>query len=137
MDGRDNTDPAVIAEVLRDRNALFRTVGEQTENGYTLKVINKTDKPQAYTLTLEADTAGIVLPGMPVAIKAAPQEVVSQAVTLSAPASVHGRHDVRFVITGADGARLASRLPVATLKRVFAAILYMLAAYMLWKGLTA
>ncbi|TWI12484.1 4Fe-4S dicluster domain-containing protein [Aerolutibacter ruishenii] len=93
----------LIAEVLRDRNALFRTVGEQTENGYTLKVINKTDKPQAYTLTLETDTAGIALPGTPVAINAAPQEVVSRAVTLSAPANVHGRHDIRFVITGTDG----------------------------------
>ena len=35
------------------------------------------------------------------------------------------------------GVKAAHALPVKTLKRVFAAILYMLAAYMLWKGLTA
>jgi len=32
------------------------------------------------------------------------------------------------------GARLAHRLPVAKLKRVFAGIFYLLAAYMLWKA---
>ncbi len=35
------------------------------------------------------------------------------------------------------GARAAHALPVARLKRVFASILYVLAAYMLWKGLFA
>lgn len=38
------------------------------------------------------------------------------------------------VLTAPLGARLAHRLPVATLKRVFAVILYALAAYMLWKA---
>jgi len=33
------------------------------------------------------------------------------------------------------GAKAAHSLPVSKLKRVFASILYMLAAYMLWKGL--
>lgn len=35
------------------------------------------------------------------------------------------------------GVKAAHALPVRTLKRVFAAILYLLAAYMLWKGLTS
>ena len=35
------------------------------------------------------------------------------------------------------GVKAAHALPVRTLKRVFAGILYLLAAYMLWKGLTA
>ena len=34
------------------------------------------------------------------------------------------------------GVRAAHALPIASLKRVFAGILYLLAAYMLWKGLT-
>jgi uncharacterized protein len=33
------------------------------------------------------------------------------------------------------GARMAHRMPVAKLKRVFALVLYALAAYMFWKGL--
>lgn len=41
------------------------------------------------------------------------------------------------VFTAPLGAKLAHRLPVAKLKRVFAVILYGLAGYMLWKGLSA
>jgi uncharacterized membrane protein YfcA len=39
------------------------------------------------------------------------------------------------VLTAPLGARAAHSLPVQKLKRVFASILYLLAAYMLWKGL--
>ena len=41
------------------------------------------------------------------------------------------------VLTAPLGARAAHQLPVAQLKRVFAALLLGLAVYMLWKGLTA
>jgi len=41
------------------------------------------------------------------------------------------------VTTAPLGARAAHALPVGRLKRVFASVLYLLAAYMLWKGLTA
>ncbi|HEY1102877.1 MAG TPA: sulfite exporter TauE/SafE family protein, partial [Burkholderiaceae bacterium] len=34
-------------------------------------------------------------------------------------------------------AKAAHQLPVKKLKRVFACVLYLLAAYMLWKGLTS
>jgi len=39
------------------------------------------------------------------------------------------------VVTAPLGAKAAHSLPVKKLKRVFASILYVLAAYMLWKGL--
>ena len=35
------------------------------------------------------------------------------------------------------GARAAHSLPVSKLKRIFATILYLLAAYMFWKGITS
>ena len=41
------------------------------------------------------------------------------------------------VLTAPLGARAAHKLPVKQLKRVFASILYLLAAYMLYKGLLA
>ncbi len=41
------------------------------------------------------------------------------------------------VLTAPLGARAAHSLPVGKLKRVFATLLYLLAAYMLWKGLTS
>ncbi len=39
------------------------------------------------------------------------------------------------VMTAPMGAQLAHKLPVKKLKRVFASLLYLLASYMLWKGL--
>lgn len=39
------------------------------------------------------------------------------------------------VLTAPWGAKMAHSLPVAKLKRIFAVVLYLLAAYMLWKGL--
>jgi len=41
------------------------------------------------------------------------------------------------VLTAPLGARAAHALPMSKLRRVFASILYALAGYMLWKGLTA
>ena len=41
------------------------------------------------------------------------------------------------VLTAPLGAKVAHRLPVAKLKKVFALILYGLAGYMLWKGLSS
>mgnify|MGYP001039554752 FL=1 len=41
------------------------------------------------------------------------------------------------VLTAPLGARVAHQLPVAQLRRVFAGLLFVLAAYMLWKGLRA
>lgn len=39
------------------------------------------------------------------------------------------------VLTAPMGAKMAHRMPIAKLKRVFATVLYGLASYMLWKGL--
>jgi uncharacterized membrane protein YfcA len=39
------------------------------------------------------------------------------------------------VSTAPLGAKMAHSLPIAKLKRIFAVVLYFLAAYMLWKGL--
>ncbi|MNV81539.1 Sulfite exporter TauE/SafE [compost metagenome] len=41
------------------------------------------------------------------------------------------------VLTAPLGAKAAHSLPVKQLKRVFATLLFGLAAYMLWKGVTA
>lgn len=43
---------------------------------------------------------------------------------------------VASVFTAPLGARAAHALPVRQLKKIFASILYLLAAYMLWKGMT-
>jgi uncharacterized membrane protein YfcA len=44
---------------------------------------------------------------------------------------------VASVLTAPLGARTAHAMDVASLKRVFSVLLYGLAAYMAWRGLTA
>ena len=38
----------LIADVLRDRNALYQLQGDRVANGYTLKLVNKTDADRSY-----------------------------------------------------------------------------------------
>jgi len=46
----------VIFDVLHDRNALYReTADGGIENGYTLKIVNKSDRPQQLQVALEDD----------------------------------------------------------------------------------
>ena len=53
--GASRTRSPLIVEVLRDRNALYRVAADGIDNGYTLKLVNKTDAAQEYRITLEAD----------------------------------------------------------------------------------
>ncbi len=92
----------LIAEVLRDRNALYRESAAGIENGYTLKLVNKTDQPQQYQVTLRSDLAGLRLREAST-IPVAAGSVASLPLTLSAPAGTGGRHGVTFVVRSADG----------------------------------
>jgi polyferredoxin len=92
----------LIVEVLRDRNALYRETATAIENDYTLKLINKTQQAQRYRIVLEAPE-GIVLRGIGPRIEAGAEQVLSLPVTATAPASLTGRREVRFVIVSEDG----------------------------------
>ena len=101
--GIGNRSP-LIAEVLRDRNALYRVTADGIDNGYTLKLVNKGDTAQQYRIRLESVTPGIDLGARTAdTVAAAAGQIVSVPIELSAPASLQGRHDVRFVIETADG----------------------------------
>ncbi|MBB6183786.1 cytochrome c oxidase accessory protein CcoG [Oleiagrimonas soli] len=92
----------LLAEVLRDRNALWR-VGPagSIENSYTLKLVNKSDRPMTLTLSLRGDTPLAVIGSERLDIAAG--EVASVPVTLRAPAgSVHGRQRVTLQVRTAD-----------------------------------
>jgi polyferredoxin len=93
----------LIVDVLRDRNALYRVVEGGVDNGYTLKLVNKTRHAQVYTVAIEAADAAITLRGGERTVEAVAGEVLSIPVELSAPAGVSGRHQVRFVVESADG----------------------------------
>ena len=94
----------LIAEVLRDRNALYRSASDgRIENNYTLKLVNKDDRAQAYRITVESDLAGVVLHESERTVDVAAQQVVSLPLTVAGPAGVQGRHALRFRIATADG----------------------------------
>jgi len=95
---------AFIADVLRDRNALYRVVGDGVENGYTLKLANKTEADATYVVRIESPTQGLALRGGPLELKVPAGEVAAQGLDVVAPAGVRGRHSVEFVIESADGA---------------------------------
>jgi polyferredoxin len=94
----------LIAEVLRDRNALYREVGDgRVENSYTFKLINKTVEAQRYRIRLHAGS-GIVLVGGERIVPAAPEEVLTLPIVLSAPATVQGKRPIRFEVHSLDSA---------------------------------
>ncbi|MBH2010627.1 4Fe-4S dicluster domain-containing protein [Thermomonas fusca] len=98
----------LIADVLRDRNALYQQQGDRTANGYTLKLVNKTDADRSYRVRIEsADDASLVLKDAPLDVRVPAGEVVSQAVEVGAPATLRGRHALVFVIEADDGSAKA------------------------------
>jgi polyferredoxin len=98
----------LIAEILRDRNALYRSAGDdRIENGYTLKLVNKDDRVRKFRITLDAGP-GIDLAGGALTVEALAEQVLNVPLTLSAPDSVRGKTDVTFKIEALDGTASAS-----------------------------
>jgi len=97
----------LLAEVLHDRNALYRTVaGGAIENSYAVKLANKSDRTLELALRAET-TLPLRVAGHPqVALE--PGEVFSLPLTLRADAGgVRGRQPLTIVVEGADGDVLA------------------------------
>jgi polyferredoxin len=94
----------LIAEVLRDRNALYREVGDgQVENSYTLKLVNKGQQDNRYRITLQTSTPGIVLGEGELTAQVDAEQVLSLPLRVAAPDSIRGRHEVVFHIESLDG----------------------------------
>jgi polyferredoxin len=93
----------LIVDVLRDRNALYRSAAEgRTENDYTLKLVNKTQRPQGYTISVIA-ADGIALRDGPQRVQASAEDVLSLPLTIRAPADVRGKRPIMIVVESADG----------------------------------
>jgi polyferredoxin len=89
-----------IAEVLRDRNALYRVVADgSVENAYTIKLVNKSDAPAQFQLALHNQPTGAQLRSLPPRIVAPAGEVLTLPVMVVAPAGTMGRHTLQFTIT--------------------------------------
>ena len=99
------TRSSLIVDVLRDRNALYRSATDGSiENGYTLKLVNKVGEARAFRVEVASKTPGIALRELDQPIRAEAEEVLSLPVVLTAPASVKGRQDVVFTVRSDDGA---------------------------------
>ena len=100
----------LIADVLRDRNALYQQRDDRVSNGYTLKLVNKSEAPHRYSVTLASDgKVPYTLSGSPLLVQVPAGAVVSQEVEIEAPAkAVKGRQDLRFVIEADDGSAKAN-----------------------------
>ncbi len=92
-----------IAEVLRDRNALYFQAGDGSiANSYTLKLVNKSQQPHSYKISLESGNAGLQLRGN-TQVNAAPEQVLPVALNVVTQQEVSGRHKVHFVVERDDG----------------------------------
>ena len=92
----------LTVEVLRDRNALYRTaVDGSIENGYGLKIVNKQHTPRRLRITL-ADGTPLRLRGSEI-VEVPAESVYSSAVTVAADAgAVHGRREFQFLVEDLD-----------------------------------
>ena len=94
----------LILDVIRDRNALYRTTADGSiENGYTLRIVNKDVAPRSFRVRIEGGE-GIVLVESGASHAAAAEEVLTVPMTLRAPAgAARGRVDLRVVVTSDAG----------------------------------
>jgi polyferredoxin len=90
-------------DVVRDRGALARIVGQgQIENVYRLQIMNATEKPQQYQLSVSGFPGARLVTEPSVQVDAAASRWV--AVRVQAPADASpGSHPMTFLIEGANG----------------------------------
>ena len=93
----------LIVDVLHDRNALYReTSGGGIENGYTLKLVNKTDRVQHLQVEIEDDAPLHIAGASGIVVEAG--QVANVPLTLRADdgARWRGKHHVELVVRSAD-----------------------------------
>ncbi|KFN51018.1 4Fe-4S dicluster domain-containing protein [Arenimonas composti] len=94
----------LIVDVIRDRNALYRTAVDGTvENGYQVRIVNKGQQARTFRIAVQAPD-GVVLVDAARVLSADAEEVLTVPVTLRAPpGAVRGGSDVVFVVESEDG----------------------------------
>jgi cytochrome c oxidase accessory protein FixG len=100
----------LIVDVLRDRNALYRSVeGGAIENAYTLRVMNKDAAPHRYRIVLEGPAA-ISIANAPGDVDADAEQVLTVPVTLRAAAgAAKGKVAIAFRVESIDAPGVAYR----------------------------
>lgn len=90
----------LLAEVLRDRNAMYsESPSGDIQNAYTLKLVNKAQQPHRFVIDVSsADVRDITLAHGARTVVAQGGEVVSVPLTASSAMVVTGRHDIAFSV---------------------------------------
>jgi cytochrome c oxidase accessory protein FixG len=93
----------LIVDVLRDRNALYRELGDGAiENAYTLKIVNKDARAHSYRISVEG-VDGLRLGAGSETVEVDAEGVATVAVTLRADAGrVHGAREISFEVRAVD-----------------------------------
>ena len=93
----------VIFDVLHDRNALYReTADGGIENGYAVKLVNKTDRVQQLSISLEGEETGLRIISK-TRITVAAGEVANVPLTLRGERTAFkGRHRVDLLVRSDD-----------------------------------
>ena len=93
----------LFAEVLRDRNALYRVLSDGTvENAYTLKIVNKTDQAVQFQVALVEAPQGARFVDVPALIEVPGSAVLPVPLRIAAPATTHGRAELELEISPAQ-----------------------------------
>jgi cytochrome c oxidase accessory protein FixG len=98
-------------EVLRDRNALYReTATGAVQNVYTVKVLNKDQRPRSFRIAVEGPGGIAPTADSPTRVDAPAGSVVPVTLTLEAPAgAVRGRAEIAFAIEREDDPDVSRR----------------------------
>jgi polyferredoxin len=94
---------ALIVDVLHDRNALYREMSDGgIENGYTIKLVNKTDQAQQLRIALEDDQGTLRIVGK-TRVTVEGGQVANVPLTLHADrADIKGRRRVGLLVSNDD-----------------------------------
>jgi len=98
---------ALTVDVIRDRNALYRDVGDGfIENSYQLKLINKTDRAHSYEIDISGiQGARVEVPNGDIRVPSG--EVLGVPVIVRAPReAVRGVSEVTFTLQAEDDATI-------------------------------
>ena len=95
----------LIVDVLRDRNALYRELGDGAiENAYTFKIVNKDIVAHRYSVRILDGGDGLTLSANAADVKVEAEGVANVAITVqSAAGAVKGQREVVFEVSASDG----------------------------------
>ena len=94
---------SLIVDILHDRNALYREMSDGgIENGYTIKLVNKTDQALQLRIALEDGETALQIVGK-TQVSVEPGQVGNVPLTLHADrGAIHGRRRVGLVVNNHD-----------------------------------